>query len=110
MSVFSVFAPARFGRMFVSDAANVSRDPTLLFAVLLSVVPAIAFALWRQDMDAAALGAFGLPDLSRYVLPIVICLPAFLVSWVTGFLFLEDRDEKTLLALDITPVGRRDSD
>ena len=29
-----------------------------------------------------------------------------LIGWVTGFLLLEDRDEGTLLALDVTPVGK----
>jgi hypothetical protein len=35
-----------------------------------------------------------------------MAIPAFLVGWVTGFLLLEDRDEGTLLALDVTPLGK----
>jgi fluoroquinolone transport system permease protein len=57
-------------------------------------------------MDAAALAAFGLPDVSRYVVPVCLVLPAVLLGWVTGFLLLEDRDEGTLLAVDVTPVGK----
>lgn len=106
MSTMSVFAPARFGRMFAADAVNVSRDPTLIFAVIASALPALAFYFGKAPMDAAILEAFGVAEFSRFVAPIAISLPAFLVGWVTGFLFLEDRDEGTLLALDITPVGK----
>jgi hypothetical protein len=107
MSTLSVFAPARFGRMFAADAKNVSRDPTLIFAILLSAAPALAFHFGQAPMDAGMLDAFGVEAFSRYVAPIAISIPAFLIGWVTGFLFLEDRDEGTLLALDITPVGKR---
>ncbi|MBO6717984.1 MAG: hypothetical protein JJ913_08520 [Rhizobiaceae bacterium] len=106
MSVLSVFAPRRFGRLFLSDAMNVSRDPTLMFGTVLSIVPAIAFHFGAEAMDRAALAAFDIEALSRYVAAVAICLPAFIIGWVTGFLFLEDRDEGPLLALDTTPTGK----
>jgi hypothetical protein len=37
---------------------------------------------------------------------VALTIPASLVGWVTGFLLLEDRDEGTLLAVDVTPVGK----
>lgn len=106
MSGISIFAPRRLGRLVASDAMNISRDPMLLFATVLSLVPAIAFHFGRAPMDAWALASFGLVDLSRYVAPVVLLIPAFLVGWVTGFLALEDRDDGPLLALDVTPVGK----
>ena len=42
----------------------------------------------------------------RYLAPIVFVLPALLIAWVTGFLMLEDRDDRALLALDVTPPGK----
>lgn len=106
MSMLGVFAPRRFGRLFISDAMNISRDPTLMFGTVLSIVPAIAFYFGAEAMDHAAQAAFGLDSLSRYVAPVAICLPAFIIGWVTGFLFLEDRDDGPLLAVDVTPVGK----
>lgn len=106
MSAVSVFSPRRFARLFLSDALNVARDPTLVFATLFSLMPAVAFFFGRQPMDAAAAAAFGIADFSRYLAPVALCLPAYLVGWVTGFLFLEDRDEGTLTAIDVTPVGK----
>ncbi|MEX0957192.1 MAG: hypothetical protein WDZ83_18515 [Rhizobiaceae bacterium] len=106
MNFPGVFAPRRFGRLFASDAMNVSRDPTLMFGTLLSIMPAIAFHFGAEAMDRAAVAALGLDLLSRYVAPVAICLPAFIIGWVTGFLFLEDRDDGPLLAVDVTPVGK----
>jgi fluoroquinolone transport system permease protein len=106
MNTPSIFAPRRFGRLFVSDALNVVRDPTLVFATLFSLMPAIAFFSGKTPMDEAAEAAFGFTDFSRFVAPVALCLPAYLIGWVTGFLFLEDRDEGTLMAIDITPVGK----
>jgi fluoroquinolone transport system permease protein len=101
-----VIMPRRFGRLLLSDAMNIGRDPMLLFAIVLSVVPAIAFHLGQADMDAAALAAFGVERFSRYVAPVALLVPPFLIGWVTGFLLLEDRDDGPLAAVAVTPVGK----
>ena len=106
MNALSPFSPRRFGRLIVSDAMNISRDPMLVFAVVLSLAPAAAFALWRDALNSEALAAFGVEDFARYVAPIALLLPAALVGWVTGFLLLEDRDDGSLLAIDVTPLGK----
>lgn len=106
MSVLPAFAPRRFGRLFLSDALNVARDPMLIFATLFSLMPAVAFFLGRSALDSAAEGALGVAGFSQYIAPVALCLPAYLIGWVSGFLFLEDRDEGTLTAIDITPVGK----
>jgi len=106
MTALSLFAPRRFLRLLASDAMNIARDPMLLFAIVMSLVPAAGFYFGREAMDAAALDTFGLGGFSRYVAPIVLVLPAMLVGWVTGFLLLEDRDDGPLLAVDVTPVGK----
>lgn len=106
MSLTLVFKPARIRSLLVADAKNIVRDPTLAFALILSVAPAIAISIWRTEIDAAAFTAFELNDAIHLALPFLLSLPAFLIGWVIGFLLLEDRDEHTLLALDITPVGK----
>ena len=102
-----VFAPHRLSRLFAADTRNVTRDPTLLFAILFSAVPALAGYFFRDAIDAAVEDMFGLSGAFGLVLPMFLTIPAFMVGWVTGFLFLEDRDDGPLLALDVTPVGKR---
>ena len=102
-----VFTLRRLPRLFASDAANVTRDPTLLFVICFSVVPMLAGVFFRDGIDTLGSSVFGIQNLFAIVLPIFISLPAFLIGWVTGFLFLEDRDDGPLLALDVTPVGKR---
>ena len=106
MSALAIFVPRRFIRLMVSDAKNISRDPMLMTVSGLSLAPAIGFWFGKAAMDDAALTAFGIGELSRYVAPIVLVLPALLIGWVTGFLMLEDRDDGALLALDVSPPGK----
>lgn len=106
MTALSLFAPRRFGRLLASDAMNISRDPMLVGAIFMSLLPAAALYFGREAMDAAALEAFGVSQLSRYFAPLALIIPAMLIGWVTGFLLLEDRDDGPLLAVDVTPVGK----
>lgn len=106
MTLFAVFRAKRLRTLLLADGKSVLRDPTLIFAVLLTIAPAIGLAIWRDQINGATFDAFGIVDIIHLGLPLILSLPAFLVGWVIGFLLLEDRDEHTLLALDITPVGK----
>lgn len=106
MTALGLLAPHRFWRLASSDALNIARDPILIVAALMSLLPALVLAIFKAQMDAAALSAFGVVELSRYIVPVALALPAGLIGWITGFLMLEDRDEGTLLALDVTPAGK----
>jgi hypothetical protein len=106
MSALGLFAPRRLSRLVAGDAMNIARDPMLLFAAAMSLTPALAVHFARAPLDAAALAAFGVADITPFIVPVMLLLPATLIGWVTGFLLLEDRDEGTLLALDVTPVGK----
>ncbi len=55
---------------------NIARDPMLAFATAMSIVPAIAFVLTRDQMDASGV-ALGVEQISRYVVPVALVLPAF---------------------------------
>ena len=106
MSTLGLFAPRRLSRLVAGDAMNIARDPMLLLATAMSLMPALALHFARAPLDAAALAAFGVVDITRYIVPVMLLIPAVLIGWVTGFLLLENRDEGTLLALDVTPVGK----
>ena len=106
MSALTLLAPSRFWRVFLSDAKNVRRDPTLLAATLMSQLPAPAVAFWTGEFDKLAMLIPGNPPLGTYAAVISIVLPAFLIGWVTGFLMLEDRDDGPLMALDVSPPGK----
>lgn len=106
MTWLAVFAPSRLARLFAADIMNVSRDPMLLFAFVLSLLPSLGLYLGRNALDAKALEMFGLGGLSTIIAPMALVLPATLTGWVTGFLLLEDRDDGPLLAIDVTPVGK----
>ncbi|MEO6395462.1 MAG: hypothetical protein ABIO40_06090 [Devosia sp.] len=105
MTLLSVFAPRRLATLLAADAMNVSRDPMLIFASILSVLPSIGLWLARDAIDVAGARA-GIVTLSLYFVPVALLLPAFLIGWVTGFLLIEDRDDGPLLAVDVTPVGK----
>ena len=106
MSALGILRPARLARLLACDAMNVGRDPTLLFAALLSVAPVVGLALGTEALDEFGRSVFGFAGLSRNVLPLVLTLPAAMIGWVTGFLFLEDRDDGPLLAHDVSPLGK----
>lgn len=106
MSAFAVFAPRRFGRLLASDAMNISRDPILIVASMMSLLPGLALWQTQAAIDDAALAGFGVAEFSRYLVPAALLIPALLIGWVTGFLLLEDRDDGPLLALDVTPIGK----
>jgi hypothetical protein len=59
-----VLRPRTFARLLSSDAMNISRDPMLIFAIVMSIVPATGLALSQHVLDEAALSTFGLHDLS----------------------------------------------
>jgi hypothetical protein len=105
-SLAAAFAPRRFVRLLAGDAMSVARDPMLVFATAMSLLPALALHFAAPAMDPAASDTFGVTQISRYFVPIALVVPAALIGWVTGFLLLEDRDEGTLLALDVTPIGK----
>ena len=106
MSPMNIFRPSRTMRLLQADLKNISRDPTLSWATVLLIIPTAGAAIWREHLNRAAFGAFGLTDIVGYALPVLLVLPAFLIGWIIGFLLLEDRDDGPLLALEITPPGK----
>ncbi len=106
MSAGATRSLTRLGRLALSDILATLRDPMLVIAATMCLVPPLIFALWGNQIAAFGAENFGVPDLRRVLAPVALILPAALIGWVVGFLLLEDRDEGTLLALAVTPVGQ----
>jgi len=106
MSWLAILAPHRLARLFAADVMNVTRDPMLVFAIALSLLPSLGLHFFHEAIDAASLQSFGATGISAALTAVALVLPATLTGWVTGFLLLEDRDDGPLLAIDVTPVGK----
>ena len=90
-----------------ADLRNISRDPTLLGVMVMSILLILVFLVFEDQMNEAVLSAFSLTNFSDYIVPLVLIIPAYLIGWIIGFLILEERDEGPLLALDVTPLGKQ---
>jgi hypothetical protein len=98
--------PSRLRALLAADARSIRRDPVLYLVVVMAFLPAIVFGIWRAPIDAFLLARTGFAEFTGAVLGFLLVLPAGLLGWVSGMLLLEDRDEGTLTALDVTPVGK----
>ncbi|MCF6327459.1 MAG: hypothetical protein L3J21_09230 [Devosiaceae bacterium] len=106
MSALAPFAPARLTGLFLGDVRNILREPVMLLVLAFAILPLLLFVLFQKPMNEAALNSWNIKEISRYVAPLVLLMPAYLIGWITGFLILEERDEGPLLALDVTPIGK----
>lgn len=102
MSNMNLLRPARFFRLVSADAKNAFRDPVLLYVILISVLPVVAFTFWGDKIETAT----GIPDLIRLALPTILTFSGFMVGWVAGFLILEERDDGPIMAIEVTPLGK----
>ncbi|MGJ8529578.1 hypothetical protein [Maritalea sp.] len=96
----------RFWLLLKSDGQNISRDPILLFAIVLSVAPPPLFVAFKTDINSLGNTYFGIEQVATFIAPIVLLIPVFLIGWVVGFLLLEDRDDHMLLAIETTSMGK----
>ncbi|HSJ59370.1 MAG TPA: hypothetical protein VLC95_19450 [Anaerolineae bacterium] len=89
------------------DARNVRRDPLLKWMAAVPLVVALAMR-WVLPVIFRQLSAFLDVDLSPYTGPLVsyllVTLTPSLVGLVIGFLLLDERDDRTLTALQVTPL------
>lgn len=106
MSLTAIVHPRRLTRLLGADTRSISRDPIMIAAMVLALLPAAVLAIWDGPLIALGQSAFGLDDLAFYTIPLALMMPVALVGWVVGFLLLEDRDDGTLMAMTVTPVGK----
>ena len=96
----------RFLLLLRCDGQNLSRDPILLLATIMSIAPPPLFVAFRSELDKLGITYFSIDHLATYIAPIALLIPAFLIGWVVGFLLLEDRDDHMLLAIETTSMGK----
>ncbi|VAW22067.1 hypothetical protein MNBD_ALPHA12-882 [hydrothermal vent metagenome] len=103
MNMLDLFRPTRFFNLAGADAKNAVRDPVLLYVIILSVLPSLIIFFWRRQIETA----LGMPGVTALALPTILTISAFMVGWIPGFLILEERDDGPLLAIEVTPMGKR---
>ncbi|GAB4212374.1 MAG: hypothetical protein OHK0022_48110 [Roseiflexaceae bacterium] len=90
-----------------ADAAGVGRDPLLRVMVLLPLGVALA-ARWLLPAPLARVSTLLGIDLLPYYAPVIsyalLLLTPSICGMVVGFLLLDQRDDRTLLALRVTPL------
>jgi fluoroquinolone transport system permease protein len=92
------------------DARNVARDPLLRWLVVLTPAFGLLFRFVVPPIAAALDERYGF-DLAPYYALLASFLPlivAAMIGSVVGFLLLDQRDERTLDALLVTPLTLRD--
>jgi fluoroquinolone transport system permease protein len=90
-----------------SDWRNVARDPFLL---LVLVVPLLLAGLVRVAFPwatAAAASRVALEPYAEFVIGYMLALNPMLVGGAVGFMLLDEREERVLAAIAVTPLGKR---
>jgi len=103
MNMLDLLKPARFFDLVSADAKNAVRDPVLFFVIILSILPVLILFFWGRQIE----GMVGIPGVTRLALPTILTISAFMVGWIPGFLILEERDDGPLMAIEVTPLGKR---
>lgn len=88
------------------DAKSISRDPLLRWMILYPLLMA-ALVRWGVPALTGRLQAVYQFDLSPYYLLLmsfVVLMTPMLTGMVTGFLLLDEKDARTLTALQVTPL------
>lgn len=89
-----------------TDLRNVSRDALLVWIPLIPLVMALMFRLAVPALAVFLRMRFGF-DLEPYyglIMSNFVVLAPTVVGMVVGFLLLDERDDRTLQALQVTPV------
>ncbi|MBA2665545.1 MAG: hypothetical protein H0U69_00755 [Trueperaceae bacterium] len=98
---------ATIGALLRADAKIVRRDAYLLGAIAIPVLTALLLRFGYPPLAAWLLEEWAL-DLEPYapllVAYLVVLMTPFAIGTVGGFMLLEERDERTLDALRVTPL------
>jgi fluoroquinolone transport system permease protein len=90
------------------DARSIGRDALLRWVILLPLLIAL-LARWFLPLLLQQVESIVAVDLRPYYPPlmayILLLLVPNLVGFVTGFLLLDQRDDRTLYALQVTPLS-----
>jgi fluoroquinolone transport system permease protein len=98
--------PSTLGALARIDFANVRRDSLLLGAAVGPLLMALFYRYGVPPLaDALARGAgFDLAPYFGLLMSFFLMMPPALVGMIVGFLLLDERDDRTLAALLVTPM------
>lgn len=90
------------------DVKNVKRDIVLLAAIFAPILMALFLKFVVPVISLILLDKLSF-DLSQYyplIISVFLMLVPMLVGSMTGFILLEDKDEKMLMYYSVTPLGK----
>jgi fluoroquinolone transport system permease protein len=88
------------------DAKNIRRDSMLVWMPLIPLIPALLVRWGVPRLTPWLMTEFGVALEPYYALLMsgfVLLVPSF-AGFITGFLLLDERDDRTLMALLVTPL------
>ena len=89
-----------------ADARHVTRDAILGWILLMAPVTALILDALLPWFEGRFPDVFQRLSLTRFLVGVWIALSAQYLSWVGGFLLLEEREHGLLAVVDVTPLGR----
>jgi fluoroquinolone transport system permease protein len=90
-----------------NDLRKLSRDPVLLTALLVPIVLAVLLRVGLPALEAAVHEWFDLAVHRSTIVAGALSLSAMLGGWIVGFMLLEERAERMIPAIAVTPLTRR---
>jgi len=96
----------RINTLVVSDIKNITRDFILGFCLFLPVLLVLVFRFIIPFISDLVRSYFDLYPYFLFIFGIYLLIAPMMYGWVTGFLLLDERDENTLIAISITPLGK----
>ncbi len=97
---------SRLWTLLRADARNIAREPPLWASALLPWAFALALRFGFGDLVDFAAPWVDLEVYRLHIAAFLVVTPAMMIGWVVGFLLLDERDEKILAAIEVTPLGR----
>lgn len=97
---------SRLRALVVGDVKKIFRDD---IRAIMSFVPIFLTVLVRfgvPPFTRVILPYFDLADYHLVILTVLTGMTPMMYGWLIGFLLLDDRDEKTLMAIAVTPLTK----
>jgi len=89
-----------------SHFKRILREPFLTFIFLLPFLIGLIFRILIPMVQPLLISYFNLAEYYPLIMTILVLLTPILFGWVIGFSLLDDRDEKVLDYLSITPLQK----
>lgn len=96
----------QFRTLALGELRNVLRDSLMLLMLLAPLMIALAFRFIFPFARGLLLPGFDLAEHYGFIMSMLLVLTPMMCGALTGFLFLEERDEQILTYMSVTPLGK----